>query len=377
MKKIGIITFFSNYNYGSVLQCYALQQIIRYLGADPIAIKQSESGFQWKVKKTKRLFEFAFSLLKYPYRLKYVYENYKESKRSCNDMSEATTKLFDRFIDKNIRYELCSYKELNHLDPYDGYLSGSDQVWGTSGYFLNPFMFLRFTHKSKRFSYAASFGTDSFPKWYESKLRKFISGYTKLSVREETGKTIIENFGLNVTRHVDPTLLLDKDEWDYIAQAKIQDGIFLYFLNKPSDLAIEHINNLILKNKTCKVYAAPYSFDEYSRINCSVEIIDLSPEEFLGMISKANVICTDSFHGAVFSVIYRKCFYSYYRQYSHKGVQNNRIETLLNHYKLDSQLINNSNLFYVPDYSYADEMIKDDRNKAIDYLRCIIEDDLK
>ena len=84
------------------------------------------------------------------------------------------------------------------------------------------------------------------------------------------------------------------------------------------------------------------------------------------------MICTDSFHGAVFSMIFKKLFFSYYREYSHGMPQNNRIETLLKHFLLQSQLVREADNYSIPDYSSFELIIEEERKKSMTYLRKII-----
>ena len=372
MKKIGMITFFNNYNYGSVLQCYALQQALRNLNVDAIVLNQVETGLRWKIKKIGRLCGLFISCIKYPNRWKLVYKSYIESKRSCATLSYKTRISFEKFIDKNIKYRNISFEQLKNTKDYDGFLSGSDQVWGTSGYFLNPFMFLGFADKDKRYSYAASFGTDQCPQWYMKKIKKYLSEYRYISVREESGYNFVKAMGYDTTVHIDPTMLFSDLFWRRKTKDRNNKYLFLYFLNEPSELAINHINNLIESKKFDTVIAAPYRFCNYKKINIEIESVELSPEEFLNTIDSAQMICTDSFHGAVFSMIFKKLFFSYYREYSHGMPQNNRIETLLKHFLLQSQLVREADNYSIPDYSSFELIIEEERKKSMTYLRKII-----
>lgn len=373
MDNVGVVTFFKNNNYGSVLQCYALQQVLKQLGVQPVALNQQEIGFEWKIKRIGRILCLFISTIRYPDRVKSVYKSIEESKRSCTELSDKTRYSFDIFIEKNITYKNQSFSELKKAKDYSFFISGSDQVWGTSGYFLNPFMFLRFAEKNKRYSYAASFGADECPVWFEKKLRKYISEYKKISVREQTGLDTVKSFGLEARIDIDPTMLLEASEWRKIStNHEYSKTIFAYFLNEPSDIAIEHINRIIERNNIEKVIASPYKFNNLERIHSRVEYRSISPDEFLGLIDSSEVVCTDSFHGAVFSIIFCKEFYSYYRKYTHNSPQNNRIETLLKHYMLQDQLIINSGVFSEPNYSQIESLLQNDRIKAIEYLSEVI-----
>ena len=377
MNRVGIVTFFKNNNYGSVLQCYALQQVLKDLGVKPIALNQEERGLKWKLKKILRVLYLGFSIIKYPNRCRNVFQSALESKRSCAELAEQTRDKFNDFVEQNIIYKNQSFLELKECEEYSFFISGSDQVWGTSGYFLNPFMFLRFAEKRKRYAYAASFGADKCPRWYENTLKKYISEYERISVREQSGLDIVKKFGVDARIDVDPTMLLDVEQWRKISTTMhTKNCMFAYFLNEPSDIAIEHINNVIARDNIEQVIFAPYKFEIANKINSRVDYKSLSPNEFLGIVDAAKVVCTDSFHGAVFSIIFRKKFYSYYRQYTHNELQNNRIETLLKHFELQNQLIVDKNIFSIPDFTTVNLVLEKDKKHAVDYLKEIIEENI-
>lgn len=375
MKKIGVVTFFKNNNYGSVLQCYALQQKLREYGYEAVVLNQVEGGFVWKIKKAIRLLDVVGSAIRYPARLKQIIESRDESKRSCKELSKITIDKFDGFVEDKIKYENVSYKRIKKSNEYAGFISGSDQVWGTSGYFLNPFMFLDFADQSKRFSYAASFGADVCPDWYKKKIKKYLSKYKFISVRENTGSEFLRALGLNSKIHIDPTLLLTKQDWKKLEYRYSEDDfLFLYFLNEPSDDAIKHVNMLIDKLNIKRAISTPYDFEQYKKVQIKVEENNLSPEEFLGVVDGAKMICTDSFHGAAFSIVFEKPFYSYYRQYTHSSPQNNRIETLLEHFGITSRLIKDCESFDSIDYQRVREVLIKDRVVAEEYISMILEE---
>lgn len=375
MDKIGVVTFFNNYNYGSVLQCYALQQILKRNNIQPVVLNQVEGGVKWKIKKSYRILNLIISTFKYHDRLKDAYKYLFESKRSCNYLSNETIESFNRFVNEKINSMDVSFDELKNSNDFIGYISGSDQVWNTSSYFLNPFMFLQFATNKKKYSYAASFGSDNYPEWYENKLKKYLKQYAHISVREEKAIAILKKFGIKSDLHIDPTLLLTDSEWRSISQPINEEQyLLLYFLNEPSPLAICHINNLIQKNKgkIKKIIALPYEFSSFKDLIMDVQYLNVSPEQFLSAVDNAYCVCTDSFHGAVFSTIFKKNFYSYYRSYAHNSTQNNRIETLLSKFNLVSQLVQSKENFNLANFKETEKIISNGRRDSFKYLTSII-----
>ena len=144
----------------------------------------------------------------------------------------------------------------------------------------------------------------------------------------------------------------------------------LFFLNKPSKIAIEHINYLN-KDRGYNIYAFPYKFDKYSFISDKINHIDVRPEEFVRVLNGATFICTDSFHGVAFSINLRKEFFVYNREYSAGTGQNTRIECILKRYNLMSRLIIEYSQNPSLNVDYSSDLDAD-RNKAETYLKTVL-----
>ena len=103
---------------------------------------------------------------------------------------------------------------------YDKFIVGSDQVWNTQltgndfTYYLD---FIKDSHKKN--SYAASFGYSKLPEEVKEKAIDLLKDFNTLNIREKQGKEIIINEIKNKEVNVvmDPTFLLDKEEWKKFA----------------------------------------------------------------------------------------------------------------------------------------------------------------
>lgn len=377
MKNIVIVTLYRNNNYGSNLQCYALQTVIKKMGFNPITLYQSEKGCLWQLKRIVRKIQFVFSLILYPLRLKTFKKHYLESGRSVESFGENAEFMMNQFVEKRINDIDISYRDAKKMVNKENLvcISGSDQVWSLNSPFLNPFLFLRFAPKKLRHSYAASFGTDFCPNWFKHKLKKYLKDFTSLSIRENTGQEIVKKYvGCNARIDIDPVLLLTNKEWKNLfcnnELVSNERFAFLYFLNEPSNEAIEHINILIKQIKITQVFYTPYKSDKIESTICYAKYKELSPEDYLNHIDNASFISTDSFHGGVFSAIFNKEFYVYRRNYSNGISQNNRIETFLKRYRLSNQYINDDfESRKIPDYSYFNKIVGNDQKSAYTYLK--------
>ena len=133
-------------------------------------------------------------------------------------------------------------------------VGGSDQVWNPgTGMNIEPY-FLSFTPKGKkRISYASSFGVTRIPTQYADKFKKLLNGLDFISVREEAGVKIVEEVAQRKAELVlDPTLLLDKEEWKKCSSGynPNNEGYVIIYEVHPS----EKIQQLALDYAQKKIY---------------------------------------------------------------------------------------------------------------------------
>lgn len=349
MKKVGIITIY-NSNYGNKLQNYALQESLKKFNCDVITIKNV-----FLLNKKKNTFEYILRNIKYLFKR----EDFIDSKKR-----EEYFKKFNEYI--NFTKRKFNWFNTKKYSNYDYFVIGSDQVWNPYLGRLTKFDLATFTEK-KKISYAASFGVSSLPNTYNDLLRKELSKFNYISVREKNGVDIIKNTGLhkNIEVLVDPTMLLTKEEWNtVIKRPKIYNGekyILTYFLGKISYEVKEKIDKFA-KDNNCIV----------------INILDKNspyfltgPSEFLWLEKNAFLICTDSFHSSVFSIIFDRPFVIFERDDNMKNMSS-RLETLLSKFKLKNRRFNGKeitkeNLSH--DYVEAYKILEIERKKSEDFLK--------
>lgn len=209
------------------------------------------------------------------------------------------------------------------------FVVGSDQVWNPY-YQGNSYQFLTFAPKEKRFSFAASIGTDQIPEEKKLYYKKCLSEMNYISVRENKAAEIVKDLtGRDVDVVLDPTLLLPKEQWiEIVSKPNIEideNYICTYFLGEIPEAVYS-----FAKKKNLKIY----------KLNSieQKELYDINPAEFLYMIKNADYVLTDSFHAVVFSIIFNKDFYVFERKQA--GVPNmfSRIETITQRFDLQSRI---------------------------------------
>ena len=382
IKKIGQVTYWNN-NFGSILQCYATQKIIKDLGYEPILLIRKEHGFGRILQGISFRLNRYLMFFRYPkYRNKFneILNAYKENAK--NGLLEENYKYMNEFIKQEISSKSYSYQELKKIaktNIYITFISGSDQIWSGSWFVKNPMWFLRFAPKKKRIAWAPSFGTDTLEEYNKKTYKKYIGEYKNISVRESSGVDIIyELIGEKVPQIVDPTLLLESDQWSKKLSTKLNKKnkyICLFFLDKPDQGVIDYIKR-IQETTNYMVYSFAYWYKDFEKIK-SCEVIVGGPKEFLYLIKNAEIICTDSFHGTVFSINFKKLFFKFKRKYNHSSDQSARLWSILKMCNLESQFISKlseGKINLTPlDFTYATEILKIERKKAIDFLKESIE----
>lgn len=370
-KNIGVFTFYNNYNYGSLLQCYALQEQLKKMGCTPFVVNPTNRGLQKKIKKIVNKIEFGISCIRYPGLFSAYLKCRNESRRSCRDMGEKTRSQFAQFIKRKLNVKNLPDSAIKRLSKNRKdymFIAGSDQVWGIGTPYLNPFGFLRCVDENNRFSYAASFGADCCPKWHKKKLGRYLKQLRTISVREDAGVDIVKRYGINcVEKHIDPVFLLDVLKWKEIEKPLVYtDYVFLFTLNEPDEKNLEQIKKMFCD---AKFLYGPYQSKKIENY-FQATYITFSPEEFIWLIDNSKCIITDSFHATAFSIIFHKPFCVFERNYQHNMPQGNRINTLLTMFNLKSHMIENEKFDNAP-YN-CDSIIAEEQEKARIYLDDII-----
>ena len=334
MRKVGIVTFFSNYNYGSVLQAFALAQFLLQKGycAEIIDYQTNINRFNRRIRAA-TLLNRAFVFLVHPKIWKLTLRSMKNANKAIEMLPSETIKQFDTFI-KNV---LKPYSGVyHHYSDFDAFICGSDQIWQVSAPGLNKVFFLRFTVPQKRIAYAVSLGSIAIPKYNEKQFKRYVNSFHAVSVRESTSKRLIEDIcNQEVTHVLDPTLLIGRVFWNDLI-SKI-DGrrnyVLCYFLDecKDSDYIV-----LLAKNRNLQVLWIETGL---ANPNGS-EKISPSPIEFISLIKHADFVFTDSFHACCFSFLFEKSFYVIRRNYHGYPAQHIRIEELLTMTKMTDRQLN-------------------------------------
>lgn len=313
-RKAAIVTWcYDNgkTNYGQILQCYAMQTMVRRLGYETKVIRYRERRIDEKESLDEKSEEYV-NLYELCYRLEKM-------------EARANVRIF-RFV-KFIKENICLSRQCytkedveRECEDVDILICGSDQIW-------NPLWFkdihaLNFGRPDqKRIAYAASgvFIESPENELIYRKLGKYLECFDLVTVREKVSIDILKKYTTKqITDVVDPTLLLSQDDWNQVAARRTMEEpyIFCYCLGKIRGHKIL-LKRIMKKYGVRKILCiAP----EGQRHDGEVEdegyfqyIRDAGPGEFLALIRDAKAVCTDSFHGVAMSIVYQKQFYIFRR----------------------------------------------------------------
>ena len=333
MKRVGIVTFFSNCNYGSVLQAYALLKYLEEKGYDTKIIDYLTPNNRFNCKMRLRTLSNRFGvLLTHPNILKTTLRGKNKAKKSIATLPTETISMYKGFTEQCLKPYRGKY---HRTGDFDAFICGSDQIWQISAPGLSNIFFLRFTTQKKRIAYAASLGSITVPKYNAKRFEKYVNQFSSISVRENASKKLIKDFCNQESTHVlDPTLLVGKSFWNNITESYEKQGeyILCYFLDKCT--GADSIVN-IGKSDNLQVLWVETGINNPN----GSRRISPSPFEFVALIQNAKYIITDSFHACCFSVLYEKNFYVVRRNYQGYPAQHIRIEELLSTLKMDKRHI--------------------------------------
>ena len=321
MKKVGILThYFNSKNYGGVLQAYGLEKVINKLNgfsAEQICyeiatIRYGENTIHDKP-----------NLIKFLNPLKYYSTIKKEVCKVFVEKKIQTRRLFfsefrAQIIHSAEKYDINNIAECN--DKYDVFITGSDQVWNLD--WFTPTFFLDFAAKNKkRISYAASIGHSNLNEDRKEYFKRVLPTFDSISVREKDSVDLLQSLtDKKIEWVLDPTLLLDVNDWDEICSARrIEEKyLFCYFLGH--DKSIRKLAKKYAKKHKLTIVNLPHLV---GFCNADVgfgqhKLYDVGPNDFISLIKYSECVFTDSFHACVFSGIYNKDFYVFNR----KGLKN-------------------------------------------------------
>ena len=354
MKKANIITVHVGANFGSNLQAIATCKLLEKFDIAPQIINYVPYRVTWK-----GYFDCSGGILDIVRRL------YSAPNKWRND------KIYNSFLAKHVKvskaiYPWDSFVELCPRADY--YVTGSDQVWNSK---YNGGVDERYFWQGingKKISYAASMGNDGLTDEEKASFANLLRDYSAISVREKSAQNALEEIGIKSTHVLDPTIMLNKDQWkDYATEKIINDPYLLVYLPYNTvdvNLTYRTIRK-IAKKKNLKVVS--FSWHYWADKLADKTIKYANPGDFLSLMIHADYVVTNSFHGTAFSINLNKQFSVYL-----PSNFSTRLLSLLNLCNIENRLlkeeITDSQVEERIDYGKINPILEEERAKSFNFL---------
>lgn len=359
-------------NYGGLLQAYALQLVIGRLGFDVATINSTQ---QFSL--LPRYARYAAYLL---YRVFGRNRPLPLGSSQADSLWKYTIEFLDSYMNTFDLFALRPAEQRQTVKELHAIVVGSDQVW-RKRYANIPRQLLAYSPPGgpKKLSYAASFGKAGLT-GYSSRLARrsahWAGDFEAISVREKSGvATCSESWGVRAEQHVDPTLLVSRDEYATLINSKRAvlsppaGDLFAYVLD-PNEDVMSVIRQVESRLGLQQFELLPEQPSSYRRLKAEPERFRLRPvEEWLQAFADSKFVVTDSFHGTVFSIIFNKPFLVVGNQ--ERGMS--RFDSLLETFSLESRLVgskdgNSLDLSEI-DWSSINERIEVERARSLNFLQ--------
>ena len=344
MKKNAIVTLYGEFNYGNRLQNYAVSKCLSDWKEEAVTIvKRKPISQKVKVKiAIKSALAKAlpgFTKKRYPILMRE--ENFK------------------KFTKKHIPTKFYKGNIETQKEKYHRFIVGSDQVWNPCfGGFENLYdeMFLIGIPKEKKSCFAPSFGVSEIPGEWKERFQEGLSSFPHLCAREDAGGKIISDLvGKDALLMIDPTLMLDAKDWEEVAcpvEGLPEKYVLDYFLGETPNTENYH-----------RLLCDEYANQRIRLLNREDPDIYVSgPGEFITLIAGSSLVCTDSFHACVFSILFGKPFAIFKREGKEKDMFS-RLYTLLELFDIDTEkLLSGDVIFVAPEK--RDEVLNKKREEV-------------
>lgn len=358
MKKAVFITIHVGFNFGSVLQTIATSRILQDHGCEPVCINYIPPRVTYK-----RYFaDGTASIVKLLRRIAFFPIYYKADKNFYNYVKSHC----------NLSCKIFTTDDFQAKCPKaDVYVTGSDQVWnikhneGIDGHYF----FEGIT--GKKIALSSSIGMTNLPDDYRKYMQSKLSEYDAISVREKSAVNLLCSMGLNSTQLLDPTLLINKEQWKEYASKKLVDKpyLFVYFPYnvENEDTSFKTVRKIADRFKLQVITYSRDSRDCFKKDYIDKTITYANPGDILSLFIHADYVVTNSFHGTAFSINLNKQFWVYM-----PSKFSTRLVSILELCQLNGRkiegIIEDAKIDEIIDYTQSNSILDIERTKAHNFL---------
>jgi len=340
---VGVVTIYDLSNFGNRLQNWAVHKVLRDRGYSPVNMVYPRKTLRSHISNV-------------------VHLHWLRQRLYFNTPREQRFAAFSRLMQTKTIHTPLGLRTAAHGCAC--VVVGSDQIWNPYFYRPHPFEFLEWTDGSRRIALAPSFGVSEIPPEYRSTYAQLLTGFPRLSTREDAGAAIIQELtGKQAEVLIDPTLSISAEEWRAIADNSLRPKtpyVLTYFLGAISPERRTYIQDAAQRRGAAIVdLLDPSDPHTYAA----------GPAEFLDLIDNAECVFTDSFHGSAFSLLFSTPFVIFDRE-SNMASMSSRIETFVETFGLQMRKYTPHTDMdpFVVDYADAHLILKQKREQYFAYL---------
>lgn len=387
MKKVGILSCYKHHNYGSMLQAYATEKAVERLDAEAITIAYDKLSHYMTQSRLRYYFhkinnrDILFRKIRFVISriIEKKYRNIVKERKIRDSLFDSFWKTYFNLSEmNNTRKDLTTFSS-----TCDVILVGSDQLWHPINIEYDFFTLSFVPCDIKKISYATSIGATVIPEYQKKTYINFLDSFSLISVRESSAVQTLKKLGVkkNIEVVLDPTLLFSGEEWMCIQKTEPvinNKYILCYFLGTNEE---HRTFAKAIKRITGYKIVALQNLDEFIERDLGYAdqaLYNIGPAEFINLIRNAEYVCTDSFHGSCFSILYHKKFFTFerhkikdsqstnsriYSLFDSLGIMNRRINNVLSDDKINKLLNDEIN------YASIDEKIKIMRRNSFGFLK--------
>lgn len=351
-KRVGILTFQNTLNFGADLQCYALYRSLENSGCEVEVIDYRSPAIEKREMHSRVLRQRnAKNMIGLPFEM--AFKTLKKRK-------------FHKFEGAYLQYKPIAAGSplVDQLSDFDVVVVGSDQVWNLGLTDNDYSFFLPGQCSAKKVSYAASFGNGKYSAEADGRIRRYLSDFAHIGIRESTGVRKAQELGFAYAEQVlDPTLLLSASQWNEICprQQRGEGKYVLAYAVNMKDEVVAKAKKIADERHLPLMYVHG---NDWTPLGKATNRYGVDPAEFVQYVRDAECVVTSSFHGTCFSLLFHRPFLSVLNNWSDNG--NSRIESLLQLAGLGDEIGGNS--VVDPDWRVVDANLDASRLTSLDFL---------
>lgn len=314
--RIGILTFHSQLNYGGVLQCFALQAVLRSMGHEVCVLDRWLDPDNETLVGCRRFGLRRFALI--------IRDLMRLNGVLSTLIRRRKTMAFIRKYLNLTDYHFYKWQQAPKSLGLDYLVVGSDQVWNCAGPKDPSVYLLRGAPPVRSIAYAASIGMTGIPDAKKYMYREGLRRFLAISVRENKAKELLQEFHCDVKSDIekvlDPAALLTDAQWESsLSLRQCPHGkphMMCYFIGVKVEYVFDELERFAKQHDAIveiycsspgEIRGVSWCRKLRSTLKDRVRIVlQNGPREFLESVLSADWVLTDSFHAVVFSALFGK-----------------------------------------------------------------------